>query len=1266
MALVAASRTSGLPADPTASLTQALQNFQNTLTDEQKAQYLKACSKPDPASTYEFVKRIDEENTARRGKCVSTRLHTFLDATQRFAGIVDTFISSNPAVAALVWGGIKTAILAASNIASYYDKVTNMIMRIGQSCPTYQQFGQLYPQSIGLQAALCDYYAIFIRLCISIIEVSRRSTAIQYLSSLFNPFESEFKPFLEDLSRATKDVHLQIELASRQADFEAAKLLELDSKENAAYRRSILGFNKDARDSRTEAQQWRIRNAARKAAKMKSAIRANLSTIDHVQPWKLAFRQRSQGTAEWFEQTSSFCDWKDDKNTAILWCSGTLGVGKTILVSNIVAALHTSKQQQGIISYFFCRSDREESLRAKNIMGSIAGQLLEYYIEHAKDDVLETLLNGSKDLAAAEVTDFLSSHLDYGKTHYIVLDGLDDCAATEVRAVAEGIGKLCKSHTKGLKFLIAGCPELEQEIFRTFRPNHRMIFGKEKADTDIERYVNAELEACLEENRLVIGDPTIVLTIVKSLREGSDGMFLWASLMIEEITAQRTDKAILHVLEHLPHKLADLFDRKLHRITENSSGQDATKILQFCGVTKRPLTVEELRELLSVEPDQKFLDKAGLPNDMKRIVADCCGLVFVDEQEDTIHFVHNSVKYHLFESKGFHSKNFAQPRLNKYLGILCLTYLNFNDFKRQIVKVKQELALLVNPLELGIKAISPRHNVGNRIAQRLLRQMSKSKLVTTGDIVRNAGDILETTGAPHVGSNTISQHFCFLTYARVFWIFHLTDLDNTIDEKIWKVFGKCVVDSDIDVDRPWESQQQSICLDPSRKSNFSQEKEITILPKDIQWALVNRHKALFAQTILLNEVANSEHLRVVLNYTIRHNQLQLVEIILRHSQIKQNTLDNALWDCAEANQPEILSVLLLAGADSNIGAGSPYMTALQAAAGGGHLDVVDRLLAAKADVNAPASESNGRTALQAAAGGGHLDVVDRLLAVKADVNARASESYGSRTALQAAAGGGHLDVVDRLLAVKADVNAPASKINGKTALQAAAGGGHLDVVDRLLAAKAEVDAPTSKYDGRTALQAAAGSGHLDVVDRLLAAKADVNAPASKINGKTALQAAAGGGYLDVVNRLLAAKADVNAPTSKYDGRTALQAAAGGGHLDVVDRLLVAKADVNAPTSKYDGRTALQAAAGGGHLDVVDRLLAAKADVNAPASKINGKTALQAAAGGGHLDVVNRLLAVKADVNAPASESYGGRTALQAAAGGGHLDVVKKLEKVGAR
>ena len=68
---------------------------------------------------------------------------------------------------------------------------------------------------------------------------------------------------------------------------------------------------------------------------------------------------------------------------------------------------------------------------------------------------------------------------------------------------------------------------------------------------------------------------------------------------------------------------------------------------------------------------------------------------------------------------------------------------------------------------------------------------------------------------------------------------------------------------------------------------------------------------------------------------------------------------------------------------------------------------------AQADVNAVAAGGHGRTALQSAAEGGHLDMVERLLAAEAEVNAVAGR-FSGQTALQAAAQGGHLDVVEKL------------------------------------------------------------------------------------------------------------------------------------------------------------------------------------------------------------------------------------------------------------
>ncbi|KAH0559934.1 hypothetical protein GP486_003549 [Trichoglossum hirsutum] len=143
---------------------------------------------------------------------------------------------------------------------------------------------------------------------------------------------------------------------------------------------------------------------------------------------------------------------------------------------------------------------------------------------------------------------------------------------------------------------------------------------------------------------------------------------------------------------------------------------------------------------------------------------------------------------------------------------------------------------------------------------------------------------------------------------------------------------------------------------------------------------------------------------------------------------------------------------------------------LSRSAGNGH-EVVVQLLLERYGVHPDSRDRMGWTALSWAAQNGHIKVVNRLLTAKADVNAAAGAG-GGRTALQAAAGGGHLEVVNRLLAANVDVNAAAAGNKGRIALQAAAEGGHLDVVDRLLDADADVNA-ADVYNSETALHAAA-------------------------------------------------------------------------------------------------------------------------------------------------------------------------------------------------
>lgn len=103
MALVPAKSA---PLEPEIKLAQALADYESILSDDDRKQ-LHNQGTPDIMAAMNFTTVIDRECNERRRRCMGTRLMPFLESIQQFSQIIDTFVSSHPEVAALVWGGVK-------------------------------------------------------------------------------------------------------------------------------------------------------------------------------------------------------------------------------------------------------------------------------------------------------------------------------------------------------------------------------------------------------------------------------------------------------------------------------------------------------------------------------------------------------------------------------------------------------------------------------------------------------------------------------------------------------------------------------------------------------------------------------------------------------------------------------------------------------------------------------------------------------------------------------------------------------------------------------------------------------------------------------------------------------------------------------------------------------------------------------------------------------------------------------------------------------
>ena len=98
---------------PTADLEAALAEFEGVLPEPDRLRLAQVRGRPGMMSdaAMQFTASLDRANSGRRGASVASRFYALLLAVQSFVGVVDTFVSADPVVAALVWGAVKLTML---------------------------------------------------------------------------------------------------------------------------------------------------------------------------------------------------------------------------------------------------------------------------------------------------------------------------------------------------------------------------------------------------------------------------------------------------------------------------------------------------------------------------------------------------------------------------------------------------------------------------------------------------------------------------------------------------------------------------------------------------------------------------------------------------------------------------------------------------------------------------------------------------------------------------------------------------------------------------------------------------------------------------------------------------------------------------------------------------------------------------------------------------------------------------------------------------
>ena len=386
----------------------------------------------------------------------------------------------------------------------------------------------------------------------------------------------------------------------------------------------------------------------------------------------------------------------------------------------------------------------------------------------------------------------------------------------------------------------------------------------------------------------------------------------------------------------------------------------------------------------------------------------------------------------------------------------------------------------------------------------------------------------------------------------------------------------------------------------------------------------------------------------------------------------------------QADDLELADLLIRNGAKVSV-ATVAGATPLQLAAVNGSAMLLDRLIAAGADPNAPLTRS-GDTALMIASRTGKVDAVRMLLDHGAKVNTQ--ETWGGTTALMWSVSEKHSEVTKVLIERGADVNARSYYV------PSASGRGFEGTTP--IAQKPAKEFEEFASGWLTPLMFAARENDLESARVLVKAGADINAQSG--DGKDALSLAFFDGSYDVAEFLIDSHANVNqkdaqrfTPLFWAVDRRNMETAPNfpwmetRDPLPLIKKLLDAGANPNAlinstPRARMrEGSprlvyaTVLTRAALAGDVELARLLLAHGADPNIISK--DRETVLMAACGTGfingyhrqrspaeRLELVKLLVELGGDVNA--ADNYG-ITPLMVAANLGDIEIVKYLISKGA-
>ncbi|KAJ4232218.1 hypothetical protein NW759_002605 [Fusarium solani] len=361
-----------------------------------------------------------------------------------------------------------------------------------------------------------------------------------------------------------------------------------------------------------------------------------------------------QGSCNWVLEDSNFQQWGQGTNDRLLWVKGDPGKGKTMLLCGLIDEL---KKSQLALSYFFCQATDSRINNATSVLRGLI------YLLVVQDTSLTRHVRNKWDHGGKStfdppngwhaLCDMLDDILhDHSKPTCLVIDALDECESGSLSSLLNLIvSTTSKFHH--IKWLVSSrnLPDIERGLGGA-NVGGRLEISLEANAGLVSKAVANYIDYKIDNLAKLNSELDLCKKVKETMQQKANGTFLWAALAFDQLNAEEDEElednsGMLDILNQVPEGLTNLYDRMWRQVSTQGTrnSRSCKAILATMFLAYRPLQLQELPMLAG------FKGNLANHDTLVKLVRLCGSFLTIQQDAETVHFVHQSAKDFLTDNK---------------------------------------------------------------------------------------------------------------------------------------------------------------------------------------------------------------------------------------------------------------------------------------------------------------------------------------------------------------------------------------------------------------------------------------------------------------------------------------------------------------------------------------------------------------------------------------------------------------------------------------